>query len=97
MSTNKEAAGAEVEVIEENFMRLEQYIEFLQALLKEEGNLPVTYAKDDSGNDYGYVRFQPASVLYIGALDGHRQYLDTISKEAADKTKQTVFKAICVN
>lgn len=97
MSTNKEAPVAEVEVIEENFMRLEQYIEFLQALLKEEGNLPVTYAQTDEGDNHGYVRYQPASVLYIGVLDGHRQHLDIISKEAADKTKQTVFKAICIN
>ena len=87
----------EVEVVEENFMRLEQYIELLQELLKTEGNLPVTYSQDDEGNSYSYNRYAPSSVLYVGVLDGHRQHLDLIDKETAATTKQTVFKAICIN
>lgn len=92
----------EVEVVKENFMRLEQYIELLQELLKTEGNLPVTYSQDDEGNSYSYNRYAPSAVLYVGVLyvgvlDGHRQHLDLIDKETAAKTKQTVFKAICIN
>lgn len=95
MATTKNTK--EVEVIEENFMRLEQYIELLQELLKTEGNLPVTYSQDDEGNNYCYNRYAPSAVLYVGVLDGHRQHLDLIDKETAAKTKQTVFKAICIN
>ena len=97
MATTNKTKEEKVEVVEENFMRLEQYIELLQELLKAEGNLPVTYATDDEGNSHGYNRYAPMAVFYGGLLDGHRQHLEILDEKDVIQTKQVAFKAICVN
>lgn len=93
----KKTKQENVEVVEENFMRLEQYIGLLQEVLKKEGNVPVTYSTDDEGNSYGFVRYAPTPMLYEGNLNGMKHHLEVTDKETVAKTKQKAFKAVCVN
>lgn len=93
----KAVTEAKVEVVEEKFMRLEQYIGLLQDLLKKEGNLPVTYSTDDEGNGYSFTRYAPSQVLYEGELDGTQHHLEITDEDTVAKTKQKVFKAVCIN
>lgn len=95
--TTKKTKQENVEVIEENFMRLEQYIGLLQEVLKKEGNIPVTYATDDEGNGYGFVQYAPTAMLYEGELNGMKRHLEATDKETVAKTKQKAFKAACIN
>lgn len=94
MATKSE--NAETEVIQEDFMRLDQYIDLLKELRKKEGNLPITYAQDDEGNGYEFVRYSPSAVQYSGILNGKRGNLDILDDETA-KTTKTKFKAACIN
>jgi len=66
-------------------MKLNDYIKKLQKLEKEGyGELDIIYAKDDEGNAYSEVFFNPS----VGYLDEDGGFL---SKENAEKTH------ICIN
>jgi hypothetical protein len=45
-------------------MKLSTYIEKLQELLAENGDLQCIYSKDDEGNGYGTVNYSPSLMRY---------------------------------
>lgn len=48
-------------------MKLQQYIEKLQELLNEHGNLELIYSTDDEGNEYNTVNYEPSLANYIAS------------------------------
>jgi hypothetical protein len=53
-------------------MKLREYVEELQKVLTERGNLEVIYAVDDEGNDYGKVYYGATPGCYSDA-NGERE------------------------
>lgn len=48
-------------------MKLKEYIEKLETLLIQQGNLELIYSSDDEGNNYEYVRYSPTLAYYLEA------------------------------
>ena len=63
-------------------MTLNQYIKKLKKVASEgHGSRQIIYAKDDEGNDYGEVFFDPAPVYYDS---DERSIADPISSKPAN-------------
>ncbi len=73
-------------------MKLQQYIEKLQELLKEHGDLELIYSTDDEGNEYNTVNYHPSIVNYI---ESDRCLIDDDDLEEYNETDYQ--KVICVN
>lgn len=71
-------------------MNLKEYIEKLQKLYEEQGDLKIVYGSDDEGNSYDNVVFDP-SLIY---LNGH----DSIAEEDLKEfDEDDIKKCICIN
>lgn len=66
-------------------MKLTEYIKGLEFALKQHGDLDVIYAKDEEGNGFYPVSFEPSVGRYE---DGEFQQEEIESEE---------FNAVCVN
>jgi hypothetical protein len=73
-------------------MKLTKYIEKLQELFKEHGNLELIYSKDDEGNGYQTVNCEPSLVNYISS---DREVIHEDDLEEWDETEYQ--KVICIN
>ena len=73
-------------------MKLQQYIEKLQELLKEHGDLELIYSTDDEGNEYNTVNFNPSIVNYI---ESDRCLIDDDDLEEYNESDYQ--KVICIN
>lgn len=68
-------------------MKLSTYIEKLQALLDENGDLSIIYSKDDEGNGYNTVNYSPSLMRY-----------DEEEREAYGETEdEDLPLVVCVN
>lgn len=73
-------------------MKLTKYIETLQELLKEHGDLELIYSTDDEGNEYRKLHYEPCVVNYISS-DNYIIHEDDLEEwEESDYQK-----VICVN
>lgn len=73
-------------------MKLQQYIEKLQELLKEHGDLELIYSSDDEGNEYRKLYYDPSLVNYIES-----DYC-VIHEDDLDEWDESEYeKVICVN
>lgn len=73
-------------------MRLTKYIEKLQELLEEHGDLELIYSSDDEGNVYDKVYLYPSIVNYISS---DREVIHDEDLEEWDESEYQ--KVICVN
>ena len=73
-------------------MKLTKYIEKLQELLKEHGDLELIYSSDDEGNNYSKVHYEPSLVNYIAS---DREVIHDDDLEEWDESEYQ--KVICVN
>ena len=73
-------------------MKLTKYIEKLQVLLKEHGDLDLIYSKDDEGNGYQTVNYKPSLSYYIAS---DREVIHEDDLEEWDESEYQ--KVICVN
>ena len=86
-------------------MKLSKYIEGLQEVLKEKGDLDVVYAIDDEGNGYGEVYFDPTPGSFKNEDEGewvsesgfkeHEDYMNE-DEDEEDHIKLTV-NAVLIN
>lgn len=73
-------------------MKLKEYIEKLNKLYKEHGDLELIYSKDDEGNEFSYLNFDPSLVNYIPA-----DY-NVVSDEDLEEYSESEYKkVICIN
>lgn len=76
-------------------MKLENYIENLQALLKEHGNLDVVYSTDDEGNNHHQVHNEP-DVFYFASSEEY--YLERVCTEECEVEElEDLYKAVIIN
>lgn len=73
-------------------MKLTKYIEKLQELLNEHGDLELIYSSDDEGNEYNTVNCEPSLVNYIAS---DREVIHEDDLEEWDESDYQ--KVICVN
>ena len=73
-------------------MKLTKYIEKLQELLNEHGDLELIYSSDDEGNNYSKVHYAPSLVNYIAS---DREVIHDDDLEEWDESDYE--KVICVN
>lgn len=73
-------------------MKLTKYIEKLQKLLKEHGDLELIYSTDDEGNAYNTVNYEPSLVNYIAS---DREVIHEDDLEEWEESEYQ--KVICVN
>jgi hypothetical protein len=73
-------------------MKLTKYIEKLQELLNEHGDLELIYSSDDEGNNYNTVSYKPSLVNYIPS---DREVIHEDDLEEYDESEYQ--KVICVN
>ena len=73
-------------------MKLTKYIEKLQELLKEHGDLELIYSSDDEGNNHNKVHHNPSVVNYIAS---DREVIHEDDLEEWDESDYE--KVICVN
>lgn len=73
-------------------MKLKEYIEKLNKLYKEHGDLELIYSRDDEGNEFNYLNFDPSLVNYIPSD------LSVITDEDLEEYDESEYqKVICVN
>lgn len=73
-------------------MKLKEYIEKLNKLYKEHGDLELVYSKDDEGNEFNYLNFDPSLVNYIPS-----DY-NVVSDEDLEEYDESEYKkVICIN
>ena len=72
-------------------MKLTKYIEKLQELLAEHGDLELIYSSDDEGNNYNKVHYEPSIVNYISS---DREVIHDDLEEWDESEYQ---KVICIN
>lgn len=73
-------------------MKLTKYIEKLQELLNEHGDLELIYSSDDEGNEYNTVNYEPSLVNYI-ASDR-----EVIHEDDLEEWHESDYeKVICIN
>ena len=71
-------------------MRLKEYIEKLQELYLENGNLELVYAVDDEGNYYDKVSYDPGIINMCGE--------DRISEEDIEEySSEEIKQYVCIN
>ena len=73
-------------------VKLTKYIEKLQELLKEHGDLELIYSKDDEGNGYQTVNYEPCLMNYIAS---DREVIHDEDIEEWDESEYQ--KVICIN
>ena len=71
-------------------MKLKEYIEKLQELYLEHGDLDLVYAIDDEGNYYNTVSYNPS---IMSMCDGDRISEKNIKKYSSEEIK----RYICIN
>ena len=74
-------------------MKLSKYIQDLQKLLKEHGDLEIIYASDDEGNDHNKVSYTPSMVYYSHSDRCVISEDEMIEYELEDEYE----KVICIN
>lgn len=73
-------------------MNLKEYIEKLNKLYTKHGDLELVYSKDDEGNEFNYLNFEPSLVNY-GLADKI-----AIADEDLDEYDESEYKkVICIN
>lgn len=73
-------------------MKLKEYIEKLNKLYKEHGDLELIYSRDDEGNEFNYLNFDPSLVNYIPSD------LSVITDEDLEEYDESEYKkVICIN
>ena len=71
---------------------LTNYIEKLQELLQEHGDLELIYSSDDEGNNYDNLAYLPSVVNY------NSSWKEVISDEDLEEYNESDYKkVICVN
>ena len=71
-------------------MRLKEYIEKLQELYLEHGDLELVYAVDDEGNYYDKVSYDPGIINMCGE--------DRISEEDIEEySSEEIKQYVCIN
>ena len=71
-------------------MKLSKLIENLQAIQDEFGDLDCIYAKDDEGNGFNYISYNPS----VGEYDGEeREFYQQNEEEEIEIN----INAVCVN
>ena len=71
-------------------MRLKEYIEKLQELYLEHGDLELVYAVDDEGNYYDKVSYDPGIINMCGE--------DRISEEDIEEySPEEIKQYVCIN
>lgn len=50
-------------------MKLLEYIEMLQDIAEEHGNIDVIYSSDDEGNEFSFVQYEPDVCEFDGECD----------------------------
>ena len=73
-------------------MKLTEYIKKLQELLNEHGDLELIYAKDDEGNDYRKLHYDPGVVNYIES-----DYCIIHEDDLEEWEESEYKKVICIN
>lgn len=76
-------------------MKLKEYIEQLNEIIKENPkyeNLDVLFAKDDEGNEFGFIGFAPS----LGNISDDMDFTQVENFEDIDEEDRIV-NAICVN
>ena len=73
-------------------VKLTKYIEKLQELLKEHGDLELIYSTDDEGNEYRKLHFEPGVVNFIST---DREVIHEDDLEEWDESEYA--KVICIN
>ena len=73
-------------------MKLTTYIEKLQELLAEHGDLELIYSNDDEGNEYRKLYFDPGVVNYIES-----NYCIIHEDDLEEWNESEYQKVICVN
>ena len=72
-------------------MKLSKLIENLQAIHKEYGDLNCVYAKDDEGNGFQPIHYEPS----VGEYDKEERYFEP---QDVDNDEYVVeINAVCVN
>ena len=73
-------------------MNLKEYIEKLNKLYTKHGDLELVYSKDDEGNEFNYINFDPSLVNY------NPSDLSVIDDEDLDEYDESEYKkVICIN
>ena len=71
-------------------MKLKEYIEKLQELYLEHGDLELVYAVDDEGNYYDKVSYDPGIINMCGE--------DRISEEDIEEySSEEIKQCVCIN
>lgn len=74
-------------------MKLSKYVEHLQRVLKNEGDLEVVYATDEEGNSFHKVSYAGA-IYYFESLEDY--FLEQVDVEELDDYPDAV-RAFCIN
>jgi hypothetical protein len=85
-------------------MKLSEYIEKLQEVLKEHGDQVVIYSADDEGNHYDEVHYGPSAGSYNidenewTGIDDFKEHEDWLNEDEdeEDHIKLTV-NSVCIN
>lgn len=73
-------------------MKLKEYIEELQKIYVEHGDIELIYARDDEGNGYDFVRYQPTKSYF------HLESQERISEDdITDYAPEDYSLVVCVN
>ena len=73
-------------------MNLKEYIEKLNKLYTKHGDLELVYSKDDEGNEFNYINFDPSLVNY------NPSDLSVIADDDLDEYGELEYKkVICIN
>lgn len=75
-------------------MKLSEYIKELNKLKKEYGNLEVIYAKDEEGNNFHSVNYEP-SLCQVENLEEY--YLEIVGFNGDPSIDKKDFNAVCIN
>lgn len=75
-------------------MKLKEYIENLQAIYAEEGDLELFYSKDDEGNGFSMLSCEPM-VVYFDKNLWDVVYTNDLLDAKAERVK--VSKVVCIN
>ena len=72
-------------------MKLSKLIENLQAIHKEYGDLDCVYAKDDEGNEFQLIHYEPT----VGEYDSEDRYFEQQDNDNEEYVVE--INAVCVN
>ncbi len=73
-------------------MNLSEYMEKLNNLYTKHGDLELVYSKDDEGNEFNYINFDPSLVNY------NPSDLSVIADDDLDEYSELEYKkVICIN